>query len=401
MAEVERLQQLCPHCTLRPFGLGGQVSLERSGKRIRSQIKKLAVLSGAGQEAGEKLAECAVQISGRKRPRENQSLEPIQNGDGVPDISNQTECVGDVLATVQDVDPESLSKKPQAYKRLANDSPTLQQLVEVVEFALSLPDDAAKQKLTRAHFPTVLRSNILSKWICRYFKYQVWKIPADARDKMRAVPNWHIQMLGLNLPKRARSTICGVPKPVAELVNKAMLQDVQGVTEATKRADPAQGPHRLARTLNYAVEEYNTAIAAECVQIQETNERAWNDFEKACIPCEGERKLSKKGVAKKLKELKWRVRKCPKKIVFKPNYNTFKRFNKAMGNVTRSTNTQGSYLAKDDPRMILARQETRRTVEEHQILPGLVLSLGFSLASCFGFLLYNQVLIIENLPFVP
>ena len=127
--------------------------------------------------------------------------------------------------------------------------------------------------------------------------------------------------------------------------------------------------------------EYNSKIEDQSVENQASNKRAWTDFEQSISPQD-----SKKKVADKIRHLKARVRKCPKKIVFKPNRNTFKRFNRAMGNVHRSTNTHGNYLAQDDPRMIAALEATRTTIQENQILCGLVLPLGFSLASCFQFL---------------
>lgn len=328
LAEVERMQKLCPGSILRPFGLGVKQSLEQSGRRISSQIKKLAVLTGAGHEAGEKMADVVVSSSRRKRPREKQTLEPIQNVDDVPNISSQQGHVGDVVVAVQNEKPEFCIEKPTAYKRTVRDSATLEELVKVVEYALSLPDDAAKQKLTRARFPSVLKSNILSKRVSKYFKYQLWKMPCELRNRLRSVPNWHIQICGLNVPERARSTICGVPKPVASMVNKAMLQNVQGLTQATKRPDPAQGPYRLNQTLSFAVNEYNSKIEDQSVEIQASNKRAWTDFEQSISPQD-----SKKKVADKIRHLKARVRKCPKKIVFKPNRNTFKRFNRAMGNV--------------------------------------------------------------------
>ena len=122
LAEVERMQKLCPDSILRPFGLGVKQSLEQSGRRISSQIKKLAVLTGAGHEAGEKMADVVVSSSRRKRPREKQTLEPIQNVDDVPNISSQQGHVGDVVVAVQNEKPEFCIEKPTAYKRTVRDS---------------------------------------------------------------------------------------------------------------------------------------------------------------------------------------------------------------------------------------------------------------------------------------
>ena len=94
---------------------------------------------------------------------------------------------------------------------------------------LSLPAGSPRQKLVRLKSPNLLKSKVYSKWVACYFKYKLWQFPPELAIKTRAVPNWYISELNLDVPVKA------IKGP-----QDGVRQDLKpmGTTDATKRTDP-------------------------------------------------------------------------------------------------------------------------------------------------------------------
>ena len=373
-----------------PYGLRERHRLECHVGKIRNAIKTLAAIAGAedGLDVAEKVAPTMTQ---------NAHVVPLQDapGDAPEDALEQP-----VLQPLQDMEPSPCEEGKRIErirsKRKANDSPFLNELIEVVEYALALPPHASKQKVCREKFPHILRSNVLSKWISKYFLYKLHEMKPEVSKRLKAIPNWWIEEKGIDAPTRARQTVVGIPKPVAQLVDQAQSEKTMGHTQATKRADAAQGSAILCRSITAAVAAYNETLAEETEAIEKQNAEAWTEFKESLGlvlredggegddggNAEGlQKRKPSRGQIKELgghvKRLREKVKRVPKPLTkWKPNHMTACRFNRHFGNYRRRTNTAGNFLSYDDPRMAYARSLIRDTVKEHSIHWGLVLKLG-------------------------
>ena len=362
----------------KPFGLGGKHNLKNSGRMLCGQIKKVAGATGLDMaECSNLLKSVADKVS---QPKKRKG--PLQDVPGQAAIADEAEgqpASGDTPA-FGDGQPNVTAAEavaPEPYRRKSVDQPLLSELVLVVEHALSLPEKSPREKVCREKFPNILRSNVLSKWINKYFKFQLWKMPSLVQQKLRGVPNWWVEELGLPLPKRARSTIVGVPREVAKTVFQAQLQVCVGNTAATKRADASQGPQMLRRSLQKAISKYNADVEAAQEVVESQNAAAWKDFQTLVEGCADDNiRARKRKLSTGFNELKTKVQKVPKKCQFKPNMMTASRFQKAHRLVSRSTNTTGNFLSYGDPRMEAARQKVKELVLQNNIHPGLALCLG-------------------------
>ena len=61
---------------------------------------------------------------------------------------------------------------------------------QVVEYALSLPNTASREKLAKLRFPNILTSRRLNGWIRSYFKYKWDKVPAKEAQYWKECPDW-------------------------------------------------------------------------------------------------------------------------------------------------------------------------------------------------------------------
>ena len=347
------------------FGLGNGHRFERSKKRMQCCLSKLAVVSGA--EDGQDVVN--VLFPSKKNTEEEV---PTESQDVKPD----EECATEAIITYE--------PQKKAYDRKAQDSPTLAQVVEVVQYGLSLEPGIPKQKQCRLMYPNILRSNILAKWCQKYFRYRLWLMDTAASSRLRSVPNWWIQEQGLQQPLKGRTTIAGIPRSVAELVDKAQTECTVGLTMATKRSDAGQGPLQLRRSMVEAMTAFNKSSDELRSAIQDENKAAWEDFKVAVMQSDDadgtenqEKPLSKRKVAKEIRKLQGRVRKIPKDwSQWKPNPLTVRRFNRYFQNSRSRTNTAGNFLSFDDPRMIHARQQVKDIVKRENIPWELVLTLG-------------------------
>ena len=366
LAEADRLRQLCGFGEpCKPFGLGKAWKLENSKKRMRCQISKVAKIAGVDNAEFEDVVN-AVMPSKKLKSEDQQSIIPIADEAGLGP-QNQ-------LVAVERTDDD---EKP-GYSRKQADSPLLSEIVDVVEYALSLPAGSARQKAARMAFPSILRSNILSKWIQKYHKYQLWLMPRAMASKLRAVPNYWVAQKGLNVDLKGPPTVAGIPREVAAIVDQAQQQNTIGSTSATKRCDPGQGTRHLIATIKIAWRKYNQGVKREKEQIEASNAQAWKEF-KDSVLVDGEEGPGPDVVCDALKQLRSTVKKAPKLFeAWKPNRLTARRFNKEMANYRCRMNTQGNFLAYDDPRMELARSNFAKITQEKNIVPGLVLLLGLN-----------------------
>ncbi len=333
--------------------------LERSRKMVCTGITRMAKAA----ELPSHEVECLLkQVPAPSRKRKRRDC-PDGAGDGA----------GDEQLVPADVEPAPPIQKKQ-HTRKESDQPYLHQLIKVCQFALSLGPDRPRQKICRSKYPDILRSNVLSKWLSRYFKYALHRMPDAVACKYKCVPNWWIEMQNLKVAKRGRCTVAGLPLPVAEAVDKAQSQAAMGLTSATKRADPAQGRRNLTETAKQAMLEYEKSLEHLTDEIDSSNRAAWDEFKASFT--EGV-KLS--DVATAVRKLKSGIKQRPKQLrkKWKPNHMTGKRLNRAFGNFQCRTNTSGNFLAWDDPRMHASRCHHARTMQDQEIDPRLVLQLAW------------------------
>ena len=394
MSDIERLNRVHASAVHKPFGLDVHHNLEKSCKKMRTAIRKIGEMVGEKDE-GKSIAQSIFPMKAPNLP----NLPAIQDQNG-GESSNcsapqdqQSGAQGSAeeqIVLAADAAGDGASESCCAYKRKSCDSPLLIDLIRVVEYALILPPGTSKQKICRRDFPDVLRSNVLSKWTSRYFRFKLWKMDREVAASLRAIPNWWIEEQHLEdvAPPKGRDTIAGIPKSVAKLVEQAQSTCTMGNTDATKRADASQGSLQLRRSLTEAMDLYNQKTGELRQIIGESNQQAWQEFktqvdEEKSNLAENEH-VSKKKVGKLIKELKLKVKKVPKDFSgWKPNNNTVKRFNTAFRYRVRATNTSGNYLCYNDPRMIHARQSVRTLVKDNNIHWGLVLNLNMHYTYCF------------------
>ena len=270
------------------------------------------------------------------------------------------------------------SSQKQLHQRQLNDSPLLSDLIKVVEHALSLPANSAREKLCRQEFPNILKSNILSKWVQKYYKYELWNLPPSIACKMRQVPNWYIQEQKLDVSQRGPASVAGIPLEVAKLIDRAQAQATMGLTSATKRADAAQGSVHLVSSAKKAMSLYETKCRELALEIDADNKKAWQDFKSTV---ENAEEPSTEFVAEALTKMKASIKTLPRLggktgQGWKPNRMTAARLNAFFGNFRCRTNTAGNFLTYDDPRMENSRLQHANIMAEEEIDPRLVLTLG-------------------------
>ena len=355
-------------CPQLPFGLGSTHRLSKSLKKMTSTVNKIGALAGAG-DVKEVVASMS-QIMQRKDKNKKDVEDQIPALEDAP----ATEMEQDAIQVVEQ--RRAKAPKRPVYVRKVNDSVTLAKLCEIVRFSLELPPGAARQKVCRSRFPE-MKSNVLSKWTTKFFKYKLWEMPENLARKLTAVPKWWCQTMGLDCPSRGRQTVGGIPEEVAALVDRAVCEKTMGCTTATKRADPAQSLARLGRTMKAAMDDYNLRAEGAVAEIQQANTQAWATFVAAVHRQDG-KLVTKRALAKAVVNLKSSVKKLPK--VYKNckiGHMNSRRLLAHFGNKRRRTNTQGNFLSYDDPRMIYSRQRFRELMASKQINYGLVLTHGF------------------------
>ena len=365
LGEAQRLQSL--HGVAepkRPFGLGSLHNLGNSSLMMRKRILKVAEIAGF-PDAQDVLQKLEPSLPPSEREQKGLQL-AIQ--DGQPQDPDQ--------AIVVDSASADTGTAITTYTRGKGDSPLISDLCEVVEYGLSLPPGSSRQKLVRLKYPNLLKSNVYSKWVARYFKFKLWQFPAELAKKTRAVPNWYVREMDLDVPLKARKTVAGLPKEVAALVDKAQAEMTMGTTAATKRADPGQSGRHLLRTMQAAIGKYNTHAEELTEQIHASNKAAWEKFQDS-TGANSEDVASKQEIGEHLQALMSSIQKPPKLFKsWKPSTHTVKNFNRFFQNRRCNVNTSGNYLSWDDPRMAFARVKIRNMVKDNDIHPGLLLKLG-------------------------
>ena len=122
-----------------------------------------------------------------------------------------------------------------------------------------------------------------------------------------------------------------------------------------------------------AMKKYQEKIEEKRQENERENQKAWTEFSENM----SKDKLSKKEVAEEVRKLKGKVRKQPKSFKdWKPHRMSTARMNRFFGFFTRSTNTSGTYLAFDDPRMVASRLAHAEAVRSNNVDPRLILKLG-------------------------
>ena len=255
-----------------------------------------------------------------------------------------------------------------AYKRKRGDSVLLSDLIEVVEYALSLPVGAPREKLAMAKYPCILRSKVLSKWIEKYNKYKLREMPPDVARQQSHIPEWWIQEQKLEVPKKGHRTVAGLPRAVAASVNHALVESSMGLTEVTQRADPGVTRSKILRSINTAVKTYNDHV-----------ERLQHDYDS-----------NAKNALQALVAVAKNVPRCPaqrhvpflkvfaaaQKVVRRPilkpcrkqaSYTMVARLLKKTAVRSQNSNTKGNYMDFDDPRMVRSRNSFKKLQKDKGI----------------------------------
>lgn len=189
-------------------------------------------------------------------PDEKQ-LQPVEDGDCQAVIADSVNPEqGEIV--VRDSQGNSAEPTPadnSAYERKCGDSPLPSNLIQVVEYSLSLGPGVPKQKKARSQF-------------CGAMFCQSGRGSISASNCGSWSPLWPERLgtypiggLTSDLPRKARDTIAGMPRSVAETVDRAQKACTAGNTAATKRADASQGAAKLKRSMVRAMGTYNESAA--------------------------------------------------------------------------------------------------------------------------------------------
>lgn len=374
LADSARLRDVMDKGICRRYGLYGPRDPSTSSC-LQSSIRRLGKIAGATEEEIHDLAQSAAPLPAKPVKPED-ALVPVGE-----DVSGE-----DAQGDGQDAPDDQIVQHIQedqdddGYRRCRQDSPLLSDLIQVVEFSLKLGPQCAKQKVCRREFPTILRSDILAKWTKRYHRYELWRMDPEIASKLRSVPNWWLDQVGLdNVPRRARDTIAGIPADVAQMVQNAQGSCIMGCTDATKRADPSQSVHVLRRTINEAMQMYIEKSDDARKNIIEENSTAWTGFKDAITDAKREsEEIPKQKVRRMVQVLKSKLKKVPRDFSkWKLRKASVYDFQRRFMNRRRKTNTAGNFLTYDDPRMIWARKSIREVVEKNQLHWGMVLRLAY------------------------
>ena len=233
----------------RPYGNGSVHRLQSPRKKMRCIVKHISGIVGA--EDGD------VVVNGLF-PDEKQ-LQPVEDGDCQAVIADSVNPEqGEIV--VRDSQGNSAEPTPadnSAYERKCGDSPLLRPHSGGGMFVV------AWAWCTQAKESTIpiLRSNVLSKWTRKYFRFKLWLMEPSVARKTRNIPNWWIDLHKLDLPRKARDTIAGMPRSVAETVDRAQKACTAGNAAATERAEASQGATKLKRSMVRAMDTYNESAA--------------------------------------------------------------------------------------------------------------------------------------------
>ena len=373
LASVEHLCNAPVNPNLLPYGLTRPEPLQRSVRRMVCAVKKIGAVVQADDGAQVAATAAGLLLARSAQGALQDAAQDQTLQDAEPERPQHPEQEGQRQVVHAEAEQEGAK---MGYRRSARDTVSLALIVEVVERALRLPPGTAKQKVLRSEYPQVLKSNILSKWVAKYFKYKLWLMDKQMAKSLHGVPNWWVQEQGLNVPRKGRDTVAGMPRAVASLIDKAQAEHVMGATGATKRADAVQGHRVLKRTMREAMAEYNSAMEGVRETIELENQKAWAAFKTKLTAAEAEGQMSKKQLASHIRELKHAVRKKPRDFShWKPTASTSCRFQRAYQNLSNRTNTSGNFLAYDDPRMQRARRQHADLVRDKKIPAGLILTL--------------------------
>lgn len=193
---------------IRPTKLPGMPhSLPSSRKKIVSAIQKIGTTAEVPAEEMLQMKALVENVTAKKR-----KIDDVESDALVP-LHEEKE-----LVSSSDAPP---SRKPP--KRQPRDGPLSSDLITVVEFSMKLSPRAAKEKICMAKFPNILRTKVLSKWVAKYWKYKLWKLPLPVAEKLRQIPNWYVDQLGLTVQRKGRNTVAGIPIPVAKAVEQAQV----------------------------------------------------------------------------------------------------------------------------------------------------------------------------------
>ena len=233
----------------RPYGNGSVHRLQSSRKKMRCIVKHISGIVGA--EDGD------VVVNGLF-PDEKQ-LQPVEDGDCQAVIADSVNPEqGEIV--VRDSQGNSAEPTPadnSEYERKCGDSPLLSDLIQVVEYSLSLGPGVPKQKKARSQFYGAM--------FCQSGRGSISASNCGSWNpvvrKTRNIPNWWIDLHKLYLPRKARDTIAGMPRSVTETVDRAQKACTAGNTAATKRADASQGAAKLKRSMVRAMDTYNESAA--------------------------------------------------------------------------------------------------------------------------------------------
>ena len=355
MQDAKALEE---HAKVQPIRMMGfsRHTLGKSRKRMLCAVSKLGSLAEVDKsEIAEVQGQIPVHVKRRKC---------------------RNEVAGDMQCLTDQPGPDQPSAPIVTSKRCKNDSPLLIDLITVVQYSITLPADSAKESLCMLKFPSLLRSKVLSKWCQKYYKFELWKMPLEVAQTHRQVPSWYIKQMELQVPIRGRATVGGIPAPVAALVSKAQSEFCMGLTSATKRADAGQGTRQLMGTIKQAMSKYNAQAEEMCQKIEVSNQQAWSAFKCDIAEAQHMGRDSRVASLKALNKLKLGVKKKPKTFAnWRPNTMTARRINSFFGHFRCKTNTHGSYLSFDDPRMAASRDAHRKVVQEEGIDARLILTL--------------------------
>lgn len=346
---MQDVQTLVRAPSLAPAHCAGLIrrDLARSSKRVCTALNRLGTISGASKEEITELIEKVPRGCKRKQHDAESEVALVQR------------------------DPLIVpSEKLAPPKRSRNDQPLLSDVIQVVQYALSLGPGRPKQLLCRQKYPNILKTDVLSKWMKKYLKYQLWRMPLSVAERCRCVPNWYMDQIGLSCERRGSNTIGGLPVEVAKLVDKSQKEAVMGCTGASKRSDPVQGSKCLMATMKQAISKYEQDIQKLSEEIDVNNQQAWADFKMEAQNGD----YSTTSLSTALRSLQKRVRKAPKlKRKIKVNTTSARRFQKKFGNFRCRTNTAGNYLHFMDPRMVASRHEHNLAVADNEVDTRLIL----------------------------
>ncbi len=256
------------------------------------------------------------------------------------------------------------------YKRKHGDSALLSDLIKVVEYALSLPVGAAREKLTMQKYPCILRSKVLSKWIEKYNKYNLRDMPPDIASQQSNIPEWWIEEQKLEVSRKGHRTVAGLPRAVATAVDHALGENTMGLTEVTQRADPGVTKGKILRSINTAIKTYNEHVEGLQHGYDSNKQDALQALVAAAknVPQSGCRAQRDAPFLKALAA----AREVARRPTLKPcnkrtSYTMVKRLLKQTAVRSQHSNTAGNYMDFADPRMVRSRNSFKKLQKERNI----------------------------------